>query len=284
MHRMTVSLRMPTSWSSTAVRVAEISATFWVIKGLSTALGESASDYLVLAINPVVAVLAGFAAFVVALAIQLTRGRYTPWAYWLAVVMVGIFGTMAADVVHVVLGVPYLVSSIGYAGILAAVFLAWWRVEGTLSVHAITTWRRELFYWAAVAATFATGTAVGDMTARTLHLGYAGSIVLFAVAICVPAIGYRWWHWNPVASFWVAYVLTRPLGASVADWTGKGTDVGGLGWGDGPMALAFAVGIAVLVARVSWRAAGQPACTAVTTSSNAATASTVSAIDRRAGR
>ena len=254
MPRVTVSLRIPTSWSSTAVRVAGISATFWVVKGLSTALGESASDYLVVAINPVAAVLAGFVAFVAALAVQLTRGRYTPWAYWLAVVMVGILGTMAADVVHVVLGVPYLASSIAYAAVLAGVFWAWRRVEGTLSVHAVTTWRRELFYWAAVAATFATGTAVGDMTARTLHLGYAGSIVLFAVAICVPAIGYRWWGWNPVASFWIAYVLTRPLGASVADWTGKGAAVGGLGWGDGTMSLAFAVIIAVLVARLSRRA------------------------------
>lgn len=254
MPRVTVSLRVPTSWSSTAVRVAQISATFWLIKGLSTALGESASDYLVLAINPVVAVLAGFVGFVVALAIQLTRGRYTPWAYWLAVVMVGIFGTMAADVVHVVLGVPYLASSIGYAAVLAGVFWAWWRVESTLSVHAVSTWRRELFYWAAVAATFATGTAVGDMTARTLHLGYAGSIVLFAIAICIPAIGYRWWLWNPVASFWIAYVLTRPLGASVADWTGKGSEVGGLGWGDGPMSVLFALAITVLVATLSWRA------------------------------
>ncbi|MCV2395698.1 hypothetical protein OEB99_15390 [Actinotalea sp. M2MS4P-6] len=240
------------------MRVAEISTAFWVIKGLSTALGESASDYLVLAINPVVAVLAGFVAFAAALAVQLARGRYTPWAYWLAVVMVGIFGTMAADVVHVVLGVPYLVSSLGYGAVLAGVFWLWWRVEETLSVHAVTTWRRELFYWAAVAATFATGTAVGDLTAVTLHLGYAGSVLLFAAAICVPAIGYRWWHWNPVAAFWTAYVLTRPLGASVADWTGKSTEVGGLGWGDGRMALAFALLIAVLVARLSWRASPAP--------------------------
>lgn len=238
-------------WSSTAVRVAEITATFWLIKGLSTALGESLSDYLVVAIRPVVAVLLGFAGFVVALAIQLSRGRYRAWSYWLAVVMVGVFGTMAADVVHVALGIPYLVSSAGYALLLAAVFLSWWRVEGTVSMHAVTTWRRELFYWAAVAATFATGTAVGDLTAITFHLGYAGSIVLFAVAICVPAAGYRWFRWNPTASFWAAYVLTRPLGASVADWTGKSTAVGGLGWGDGWMSLAFALVIAVLVARLS---------------------------------
>lgn len=256
---MPSSLRLPTSWSSNAVRVAEVTATFWLIKGLSTALGESLSDYLVFAINPVVAVLLGFAAFVAALALQLSRGRYRPWAYWLAVVMVGVFGTMAADVVHVVLGVPYLVSSMGYAAALAAVFLLWWRVEGTLSMHDVTTARREVFYWAAIAATFATGTAVGDLTAITLHMGYAGSIVLFAVAICVPAAGYRWFRWNPTAAFWTAYVLTRPLGASVADWTGKPVGVGGLGWGEGLMSLAFAVVIAALVTRLSWRHHRDPA-------------------------
>jgi uncharacterized membrane-anchored protein len=204
----------------------------------------------VFAINPVIAVLLGFAGFVVALTAQLSRGRYRPWAYWLAVVMVGVFGTMAADVVHVALGIPYLVSSVGYAVVLAVVFLTWWRTEGTVSMHGITTWRRELFYWAAVAATFATGTAVGDLTAITLHLGYAGSIVLFVAAIYIPAAGYRWLRWNPTGSFWVAYVLTRPLGASIADWTGKATRVGGLGWGDGPMSLAFALVIVVPVTRL----------------------------------
>lgn len=240
--------------SSTAVRVAQVSAMFWAIKGLSTALGESTSDYLVFAVNPVLAVLGTFVLFVVVLAIQLTRGRYTPWAYWSAVVMVGIFGTMAADVVHVVLHVPYLISSLCYGLALAAVFWTWWRVEGTLSVHAVTTSRRELFYWAAVAATFATGTAVGDLSAITWHLGYAGSIVAFAVAICVPAAGYRWWRWDAVTSFWIAYVLTRPLGASVADWTGKPATVGGLGIGDGPTSLAFVVLIIGMVTLLSRRA------------------------------
>ncbi len=235
------------------MRVAEVTATFWLIKGLSTALGESLSDYLVFAINPVVAVLLGFAGFVIALVIQLSRGRYRPWAYWLAVVMVGVFGTMAADVVHVVLRVPYLVSSVGYAVVLAAVFLTWWLVEGTLSMHAVTSGRRELFYWAAVAATFATGTALGDLTAITLHLGYAGSIVLFAAAICIPAAGYRWFRWNPTAAFWTAYVLTRPRGASLADWTGKPIAAGGLGWGEAVMSLAFTIAIIAFVARLSRR-------------------------------
>ncbi len=141
--------------------------------------------------------------------------------------------------------------------------MVWRRVEGTLSVHEVTTTRSELFYWATVLATFATGTAVGDMTAVTLHLGYAGSIVLFAVAICVPAAGYRWLRWNPIASFWVAYVLTRPLGASVADWTGKSTAVGGLGWGDGLMSMAFALVIAVLVGRLTIRHTALPVGVAV---------------------
>jgi uncharacterized membrane-anchored protein len=248
---------------SSSLRVAQVTAVFWVIKGLSTALGESASDYLVVAINPVLAVLLGLVGFVVALAAQLTRGRYVPWAYWLAVVMVGIFGTMAADVVHVVLGVPYVWSSIGYAALLVAVFVVWRRVEGTLSVHEVTTTRRELLYWATVLATFATGTAVGDMTAVTLHLGYAGSIVMFAVMICVPALGYRWRRWDPTASFWVAYVLTRPLGASVADWTGKSTAVGGLGWGDGLMSTVFALVIALLVGWLTIRRDGLAAGAAV---------------------
>ncbi|MCR6494455.1 hypothetical protein [Cellulomonas sp. P24] len=252
---MLSTLRLAPSTSSSAVRVAEVTAAFWVIKGLSTALGESTSDYLVFAVNPVIAVLGAFVVFVIALGLQLGRGRYHPGTYWFAVVLVGIFGTMAADVVHVVLAVPYLYSSIGYALILAAVFWTWWRVEGTLSVHAVTTWRRELFYWAAVAATFATGTAVGDLSAITWRVGYAGSVAVFALAICVPAAGYRWWHWGPIASFWVAYVLTRPLGASVADWTGKPSSVGGLSLGDGLMSLTFASAILVLVTLVSRRRA-----------------------------
>src|SRR5690242_21147613 len=135
---------------------------FWIIKGLSTAMGESTSDYLVHAMAPALAVVLGFVALVGALAVQFTRQRYRAWAYWLAVAMVGVFGTMAADVLHVGLGVPYVVSTIFYVVILAAVFRTWYRMEGTLSIHSITTPRRELFYWAAVLATFALGTAAGD--------------------------------------------------------------------------------------------------------------------------
>jgi uncharacterized membrane-anchored protein len=237
----------------TVVRVAEVTILFWVIKALSTALGESTSDYLVHAMAPVAAVLLGFVAFLIALGIQLAKRRYIPWSYWLAVVMVGTFGTMAADVVHVALGVPYAGSSLFYGATLAAVFVVWWMIEGTLSIHSIDTTRRELFYWAAVVATFAMGTAVGDFTAYTLGLGYAVSILLFAGLILIPLLGWRFGSWNPVFSFWFAYVLTRPFGASVADYLGKPARVGGRGLGAGPVALGFALAIAVLVAVLSVR-------------------------------
>jgi len=231
-----------------ALRVPQITAFFWIVKGLSTAMGESTSDFLVHNIHPVPAVLLGFAGFVVALALQLAMGHYNAWTYWFAVVMVGVFGTMAADVLHVGLGVPYAVSALLYGVVLAATFVLWERVEHTLSVHSIDTLRRELFYWAAVVATFALGTAVGDLTALTFGWGYFASVCLFAVLILVPAIGYRYGGWNPVFSFWFAYVLTRPLGASIADWFGKPKSAGGLGVGAGTMSLLLTLLIACVVA------------------------------------
>jgi len=135
-----------------------------------------------------------------------------------------------------------------YAVVLAAVFVLWERTEKTLSIHTIDTPRREAFYWAAVVATFAMGTAVGDLTATTFHLGYGLSIVLFAGIMVIPAVGYRFLRWNPIFTFWFAYVVTRPLGASFADWVGKPTAVSGLGWGDGRVSLVLTVVIACLVA------------------------------------
>lgn len=220
---------------------------FWLAKATSTALGEAVSDFSIHVMPPVLAVLLGFALFAAALALQLTRRRYIPESYWLTVAMVGVFGTMAADVVHVVLGMPYAASAAGYAVVLAAVFVLWWSTERTLWVHDVTTLRRELFYWAAVVGTFAMGTALGDLTAVGLGLGYAPSIVAFAAAILIPAIGYRWLHWNGVFAFWFAYVLTRPLGASVADWLGKPVPAGGLGVGSGWVSLWFAGVMAGLV-------------------------------------
>jgi uncharacterized membrane-anchored protein len=233
------------------LRVPAITALFWIIKSLSTAMGESTSDYLVHTLQPVPAVLLGFAGFAIALPIQFAMRRYVAWSYWLTVVMVGVFGTMAADVLHVGLGVPYAVSAVLGAITLAVVFVAWDRVEGTLSIHSIDTARREAFYWAAVVTTFALGTAVGDFTANAIGMGYLGSIILFAGLMVVPILGYRALRWSPVLCFWFAYVLTRPLGASVADWLGKPSASGGLGIGSGTVALVFTIAIVALVAWLS---------------------------------
>jgi uncharacterized membrane-anchored protein len=231
-----------------ALRVPEITVYFWVIKALSTAMGEATSDYSVHAVDPVIAVCLGFAGFVVALSLQFWVRRYIAWTYWLAVVGVGVFGTMAADVLHVRFGVPYAVSSVLYGVVLATVFITWQRTEKTLSFHTIDTPRREAFYWAAVVATFAMGTALGDLTANTFGLGYFSSGLLFAAVIAITAVGYSRFGWSSIFSFWFAYVATRPLGASFADWMSKPKGVGGLGWGDGPVALALTILIFCLVA------------------------------------
>jgi uncharacterized membrane-anchored protein len=233
---------------SGALRVPQITVWFWVIKALSTAMGEATSDYSVHRLNPKLAVCLGFVGFVVALVLQYSRHRYIAWTYWLAVVMVGVFGTMAADVLHVGFGVPYAISSGLYGVVLLAVFLGWQKTEKTLSIHSVDTPRREAFYWASVVATFALGTAVGDLTATTFHLGYLASGLMFLGLILVPAVGYRRFGWNAILTFWFAYVVTRPIGASFADYMGKPRIVGGLGWGDGRVAVVLTIVIFCLVA------------------------------------
>jgi len=230
-----------------AVKVPAITAMFWVIKVLGTGTGEAASDFLA-GRDQVLAAGVGLLGLVLGLGVQFRARRYVPWAYWLAVSMVAVFGTMAADAVHVVLGVPYPVTSVGYALAVAAVFGVWYRCEGTLDIHGITTRRRETFYWAAVLVTFALGTAVGDLSAFTLGLGFLSSALGYAALMAVPAAA-AWLRVSPVLTFWTAYVLTRPLGASVADWIGKPADRTGLGAGDGVVTL---IGAALIAALVGW--------------------------------
>jgi uncharacterized membrane-anchored protein len=231
----------------TLLKVPEITAIFWITKLVTTAMGESTSDYLVRRMNPVLAVGLGGILLLVALVLQFRAARYVPRIYWFAVLVVAITGTMAADVLHKQFGVPYAASTPLFAIVLVIVFVAWDRTEGTLSIHSVDTPRREIFYWAAVMATFAMGTALGDLTANTLKLGYLASAVLFAGLMLIPAIGFRWMHMNGIFAFWFAYVLTRPLGASVADWLGKGHEVGGLALGDGVVSLFFAVALVACV-------------------------------------
>ena len=237
-----------TSTRHTYSKVPEITAWFWLVKALTTAMGESTSDFLVHSLVPEIAVVLGAIAFAVAIYLQFTKDRYVPWCYWFAVAMVGVFGTMCADVLHVGLGIPYIASTIFFAIVLVVVFRSWYRVEGTLSIHSIHTPRREAFYWAAVLATFALGTAAGDFTANSLGLGYFGSIWLFAAIISIPAIGYFRFGMGSILAFWFAYVVTRPLGASVADWLGKPQ---GVGLGNGAVSLIFAAAIVVIVRHLS---------------------------------
>lgn len=172
-------------------KVPEIIAFFWLTKVATTAMGETTSDWMNGILGPAIAVSLMLIALVWTLRRQFRADRYEAWTCWSVVVMVAIFGTSAADALHVGLGIPYLDSTIFYSVVLALIFAAWYRGEGTLSIHSVRTRRREAFYWATVLATFALGTAAGDMTATSLHLGYLGSIVLFAALIAVPLVGYR---------------------------------------------------------------------------------------------
>jgi uncharacterized membrane-anchored protein len=228
-------------------KVPQVTALFWIIKVLTTGMGETASDFLAHVMDPMIAVALGAVGLAVALAVQVAVRRYVAWIYWTAVVMVSVFGTMAADVLHVGLGIPYLVATPFLLLALAAVFGAWYATERTLSVHSVNTRRRELFYWATVLATFALGTAAGDLTATTFGLGYLASGVAFAVAIAVPALAHARLGLGAVTAFWTAYVLTRPLGASLADWMAVSHARGGLDLGLGPVTLGWTVVILALV-------------------------------------
>jgi uncharacterized membrane-anchored protein len=233
-----------------AAKVPEITVMFWVLKVLTTGMGEAISDLLGSVSVPLAGAIGIFGMWL-ALRLQLRAREYRAPRYWFAVMMVAVFGTMAADGIHDGASLPYPVTTALYALLTAAVFFSWYRSEGTLSIHTITTRRREGYYWAAVFATFALGTAAGDLTATNLNLGFLVSAILFASIISIPA--FAWWRslMSPIVAFWFAYVITRPLGASFADWFSKPHAITGLGLGDGTVsAIALAVFV-VLVAYAS---------------------------------
>jgi uncharacterized membrane-anchored protein len=228
-------------------KVPEITAIFWVLKLLSTGMGEAMSDFLGQKSVPIAGAIGIFGLWF-ALWLQLRQREYHAPIYWFAVMMVAIFGTMAADGVHDGASISYAITTPVFALIVAAIFWRWYRSEGTLSIHSITTRRRETYYWAAVLATFALGTAAGDLTALSLNLGFWPSVILFASVISIPAIGWWRFHLNPIVAFWFAYIVTRPLGASFADGFSKHGN-GGLGLGDGAVS---AVALVVFVGLVTY--------------------------------
>jgi uncharacterized membrane-anchored protein len=231
----------------TAAKVPEVILLFWVAKILTTAGGEATSDYLASRGN-IVGGGIELILFFGALAIQFRTRRYRAAAYWFLAYAIAIFGTGVSDFLHLDVGIPYVGTTLLWAIILAAVFLVWYRNEGTLSIHSITTQRRECYYWATVFATFALGTALGDFTATSLGLGYLASGIFFGVVILIPALA--WWKFglNQIAAFWFAYVVTRPLGASFADYLSKPHRISGIGLGNGPTAAFITVVVFVLVA------------------------------------
>jgi uncharacterized membrane-anchored protein len=229
-----------------AAKVPEVIFVFWVVKILTTAGGEATSDYLKTYGN-----IGGggieVLVIVVGLVLQFETRRYKAFAYWFLAYAIATTGTGVADFLHLDVHISYAGTTLLWAAILAAIFWLWQRSEGTLSIHSITTQRREAFYWATVFATFALGTALGDFTATSLNLGYLDSGILFGVVILIPALA-RWqFGLSGIAAFWMSYVVTRPLGASFADYISKPHNLSGIDFGDGPTAIVFALAVLVLV-------------------------------------
>jgi uncharacterized membrane-anchored protein len=231
----------------TATKVPQVTALFWIIKVLTTGMGEAAADDMGHRLGPVIAVGLAGTGLVAALVAQFAVRRYIAGVYWTAIVMVSVFGTMVADGLRLALGLSHSVNTAVFTVAVLAVFAVWYAVERTLSIHSIHTVRREFFYWATVMATFALGTAAGDWTAMTLGFGFLASGFLFTAVIAVPALAHRFAGLAAVPAFWGAYVVTRPLGASFADWMAVSPARGGLGWGTALVTIVMTAVIAVLV-------------------------------------
>ena len=206
---------------------------FWLIKVLSTTVGETAADYLAVDLNFGLGVtsLVMFAVLAVVLVYQLLKAQYIPWVYWLSVILVSVSGTLITDNLVDNYGVSLELTTTVFALALIATFSIWQIIEGTLSISAINTRKRELFYWLAILLTFALGTAFGDLIAEGLNLGYGTSLLIFAGVIVVIAMTHYVFKLNAITSFWLAYIFTRPLGASLGDWLSQSTHDGGLGIG-----------------------------------------------------
>jgi len=258
-----------------AAKVPEVILLFWVVKILTTAGGEATSDYLKTYGN-----FGGggleVLVIVVGLVLQFGTRRYRAFAYWSLAFAIAITGTGVSDFLHLDVHIPYAGTTLLWAVVLAAIFWVWQHSEGTLSIHSITTQRREGYYWATVFATFALGTALGDFTATSLSLGYLDSGILFTIVILIPALAHWRFGLNGIAAFWMSYIVTRPLGASFADYISKPKNLSGINFGDGPTAIVFAAAVLVLV---SYLALARPDIQRPIEASPAQTGSTVPLLD-----
>lgn len=235
-------------------KVPEVTLAFWVIKIMSTTVGETGADYLAVhaGLGTAVTDVITLALLAAALTLQMRVPRYVPWIYWLTVVLISVVGTQITDALTDGLGVSLYVSTSVFAAALAATFAAWFALERTLSIHSIVTSRREFFYWTAILFTFALGTAAGDLATEAIGLGFNLGVVVFGALIAVVTAAY-YLGANAVACFWIGYILTRPLGASLGDLLSQSREYGGLGFGTIYTSLGFLTVIIGLVALLTMR-------------------------------
>ncbi|GLR77372.1 COG4705 family protein [Azospirillum oryzae] len=233
-------------------KVPEVTLIFWIIKIMSTTVGETGADYLAVHVGLGTGLTGAIMAMLLggALLLQLRAQAYVPWIYWLTVVLVSVVGTQITDALTDGLNVSLYVSTTVFAVALAAIFATWYAAERTLSIHTIVTSRREVFYWTAILFTFALGTAAGDLATEALQLGFQLGVLVFGGLIALVTLAY-YRGANPILTFWIAYVLTRPLGASLGDFLSQAQQYGGLGLGTIMTSAVFLVVIVALVAMVS---------------------------------
>lgn len=257
MDHESIDLNNSANVQSTAPRnkVPAVTLVFWLIKILSTTVGETGADFLIFKLHfglPLTSLIMG-ALLLLVLVLQLRSPRYVPWIYWLCVVQVSIFGTLITDSLVDTYSVDLITTSLVFGAFLGATFGLWYACENTLSIRSIYSGRREYFYWTAILMTFALGTAAGDLLAEEMHLGYAVSALLFAACIGLVAIAHYAFGLDVVVTFWIAYVLTRPFGASCGDWLSHSVSKGGLGFGTVGTSEIFGVIIVALVGYLSWQ-------------------------------
>lgn len=241
------------NWAAiTLNKVPQVTLAFWAIKIMSTTVGETGADYLAVhaGLGTAVTDAITLTLLLAALTLQMRMSRYVPWIYWLTVVLVSVVGTQITDALTDGMGVSLYVSTPIFAAALAATFAAWYAAERTLSIHTIVTGRRELFYWTAILFTFALGTAAGDLATEAVGLGFNLGVVVFGAMIAVVTTAY-YLGANAVLCFWLGYILTRPLGASLGDLLSQSREYGGLGFGSVYTSLGFLTVIVALVAFIT---------------------------------
>ena len=241
-------------------RVPTVTAAFWLIKLLAVTVGETAADYLAVNLGYGLSTTTWIMSvvLVVTLAVQFAQKRYVPWAYWLAVVMISVVGTLVTDNMLDNLDIALQTSTVFFAIVLAATFAVWYGIERTLSIHTIYTTRREIFYWLAILFTFSLGTAAGDLVSEYFGLGYLITGIMFAVIVAAIGIAYFVFRIDGILAFWLAYILTRPVGASLGDLLAQPTEYGGLGLGTVLTSWLFLGTIAAVVVLMTL-SGGRPA-------------------------